>query len=225
MGKPAKYNWEELKQDFILGDYKNLKEFADKNNLNYTSGTFKKATTGWQKLKKSNKQNKSKKVIEKVTEKIANKEARNIVKKIDLASDSTTKILKIINDALDDSTQFNKHMVKLRQGYGPGEFSEDIEVRQTDVIDARRLYDLMAALEKAAKLKRIIDNIIDAPEKERLQLEREKLEFEKAKANLGLDEDDETGVVVLPEIDYSLQNGGESIEQSGDTKEKDIQSQ
>lgn len=221
MGKPAKYNWEELKQDFILGDYKNLKEFADKNNLNYTSGTFKKATTGWQKLKKSNKQNKSKKVIEKVTEKIANKEARNIVKKIDLAADSTNKILKIINKALRDTDQFNKHMVKLRQGYGPGEFDEDIKVRQTDVIDARRLNDLMSALEKAAKLKRLIEGIISEPEKQQLELEREKLDLEKAKANLGLDEDDETGVVVLPDVDYSLQEGGGSDEQPGDTKGKD----
>jgi hypothetical protein len=227
MSKPAKYNWEKLKQDFILGDYKNLKEFAKKKNLNYTSGAFKKATTGWQKLKKNNKQNKSKKVIEKVTEKIAAKEAKKIANGMTTELEAAELISQVVLNALKDPAQFNRHLVQHRSRTGSKNNFVDVqwtEEQQFNVVDSRRLKDLAGALQTSTAIQRLLKGLLSEAEKQQLALEREKLDLERAKANLGLDEDDETGVVVLPEIDYSLQNGGESIEQSGDTKEKDIQS-
>jgi uncharacterized protein YjcR len=189
-------DWINIKNEYLTTSA-TYQELAIKYGVSFSSIEKKSRKEGWRKDRVEACEVIEKKVRKKITEKVANR----IAKKIDLAADSTDKILKIINKTLDDSGQFNKHMIKLRQGYGKGEFDEELEIRQNEVIDAKRLNDLMSALEKAAKLKRLIEGIISEPEKQHIELEREKLELEKAKANVGLDDDDETGVVILPDVD------------------------
>lgn len=213
-GMAKKYDWIAIKNEYITTDT-TYQELADKYGVSFSSIEKKARKEGWRLDRNATCEKVEREVRKKTVAKVANK----TVKKIDLVADSTEKILKIINKTLGDAEQFNKHMVKLRQGYGPGEFDENIEVKETGVIDAKRLNDLMSALDKAAKLKRLIENILDEPDRQKLDIEREKLALDKAKANVGLDDDDETGVVILPEIDYSLEEGGD---QNADTsKEKD----
>jgi phage terminase small subunit len=61
-------------------------------------------------------------------------------------------------------------------------------------------------------------DLLDTATKEKLKIEKDKLDLEKAKANMGIDDDDETGVVLLPDIDYSLEGGEQDADSS---KEKD----
>ncbi len=65
----ARYNWEELKQKFLLGDYKSLKEFAEREGLNYKSSYFFKRVKGWIEEKEVKEKQKRSRIIEKVTEK------------------------------------------------------------------------------------------------------------------------------------------------------------
>lgn len=64
----ARFNWEQLKQKFLLGDYKSIREFAEREGLKY-NGNFIKKTKGWDKEKASKEKEKRCKIIEKVTEK------------------------------------------------------------------------------------------------------------------------------------------------------------
>jgi hypothetical protein len=50
------------------------------------------------------------------------------------------------------------------------------------VIDARRLKDIATALETATKLSRTLKGILDEPVKQKLDIEREKLEIDRKKA-------------------------------------------
>ncbi|MDR3216112.1 MAG: hypothetical protein LBT55_01685 [Clostridiaceae bacterium] len=52
MEKRKKYNQEELKRQFVVGGYKTLKEFADKEGIPYS--TLRKFAVGWVKVKNCN---------------------------------------------------------------------------------------------------------------------------------------------------------------------------
>lgn len=69
-----KINWnlEELKKEFLIGDYKTLKEFAEAKGLNYSS--LRNKAKGWLQEKAKLLQEKNKKVIEKVLEQRIEKE-------------------------------------------------------------------------------------------------------------------------------------------------------
>jgi hypothetical protein len=58
----ARLNWEELKREFILGDYKSLTDFAKKKGLK-RNGNFNKKTKGWAEEKATKEQQKSKEVV------------------------------------------------------------------------------------------------------------------------------------------------------------------
>lgn len=64
----AKFDWNELKKEFLLGDYKSLKEFAEKKGLKYNSD-FRKKAAGWREEKLTRNRQKTDKIIEKVIEK------------------------------------------------------------------------------------------------------------------------------------------------------------
>jgi len=65
----ARYNWEELKQKFLLGDYKSLREFAECEGLNYKSSYFFKRTKGWIEEKEAREKEKRSEIVERVIEK------------------------------------------------------------------------------------------------------------------------------------------------------------
>lgn len=64
----ARYDWEALRQKFLLGDYKSLREFAEREGLKY-NGNFRKKTKGWDKEKGAREEQKRSKIIEAVLEK------------------------------------------------------------------------------------------------------------------------------------------------------------
>lgn len=68
-----RYDWEALRQKFLLGDYKSLREFAEREGLKYT-GYFQQKTKGWDKERVAKQRQKSCKVIEAVLEKQARHE-------------------------------------------------------------------------------------------------------------------------------------------------------
>jgi len=65
----ARYDWEALRQKFLLGDYKSLREFAECEGLNYKSSYFFKRTKGWIEEKEAREKEKRSKIIERVIEK------------------------------------------------------------------------------------------------------------------------------------------------------------
>jgi Mg2+ and Co2+ transporter CorA len=143
-------------------------------------------------------------------QKLVVKVASKTAKKIDLVDDSLDKLLKVINKTLSDAEQFNRHLVQMKSKSGSMaegiEESAWVEEQQFQVVDTKRLNDLASTLDKTVKLKRLVSNVIDAATLQKLEIDKERLQVEKSKAKLPGedDEDNETGVVLLPEIDDSL---------------------
>lgn len=63
----AKYDWAKLKREYMLGDYKSLRAFAEDKGVPY-NGFFKKKTIGWSDEKRLQRDQKETKITEKVTE-------------------------------------------------------------------------------------------------------------------------------------------------------------
>lgn len=63
----AKYDWAELKKEFLLGSHASLSDFA-KDKCIPNNGYFRKTTKGWIEEKRQRRDKKETKIIEKVTE-------------------------------------------------------------------------------------------------------------------------------------------------------------
>lgn len=98
----AKYNWKELEQEYILGDYKSVSAFLKEKEIP-NNGSTRKQTTGWGDKKRQKEDEIKTKTVQKVIEKQSEKDANNIVKIADVAN----KLLNKINDATDE---INKNM-------------------------------------------------------------------------------------------------------------------
>jgi hypothetical protein len=61
----ARYDWEALKKEFLLGDYKSVQEFARKKNLPVNAHFFRK-TKGWAEEKRELRERKERKITEAV---------------------------------------------------------------------------------------------------------------------------------------------------------------
>ena len=90
----AKYDWQNLEKEYILGDYKSVSAFLKEKNIP-NNGSTKKSTKGWKEKKVLKENQKSSKTIEKVIEKEAEKEAEKIVTVNDVAKQLLKKISKI----------------------------------------------------------------------------------------------------------------------------------
>lgn len=94
----ARYDWEALRQKFLLGDYKSLREFAEREGLNYKSSYFFKRTKGWIEEKEAREKEKRSKIIEGAIE-------RQIKQEIDWNTrhlEIWGKLLAIILEAVED---------------------------------------------------------------------------------------------------------------------------
>lgn len=93
----AKYNWVELKKDYLLGDYKSLSSFLNERNIP-NNGSTKKSTKGWKEEKVQKENEKSTKVLKKVIEKESTKEANEKVSFNELSSIAIQKAKMMSNN-------------------------------------------------------------------------------------------------------------------------------
>lgn len=100
----AKYDWEQLKREYILSDHKSVKEFLRSKDIKSTGNTNKQ-TKGWAKKKATIERKKSNKTVEKVIEKQSEKEAQQIVNIKSIANELAVNVLKA-------NTELNKHIAK-----------------------------------------------------------------------------------------------------------------
>ncbi len=100
----AKYDWIALENEYILGDYKSIREFLKEKGISRGKSTTDK-TKDWNDKKQSKVIQKSSKIAEKVIEKESEKEANEIVNINSIADELAKKVLESIEE-------LNKHIAK-----------------------------------------------------------------------------------------------------------------
>ena len=124
----AKYDWKQLEKDYILSEYKSVKEFLRSKDIKSTGNTNKQ-TKGWAEKKATKEQQKSNKIEEKVIEKEIEKEV-----------DINTRHLKLYDSFLDVLE---------------GSFKNPAEYMYLEMPDYDKLKKMVDILEKAQKGQRL----------------------------------------------------------------------
>lgn len=197
-------NWDEIKIDYIANNL-SLRKLAEKYGLSKDAINKHSKKENWlrerQKLKTATQT--------KLRQKLSTRRATKIAKELIAAEEAAAELIETAKEILGDKKQFYRHLVKIREGDKYG-FEERLEDKEYEIADTKRFKDLAAGLEIAARLSRTLKGIIDEPVKQKLDIERERLEIERTKAGLSGDDKEETGVVEIPA--YVEVNPEEGIE-------------
>lgn len=112
----------------------------------------------WSEKRKNYKKRLKEKAIEKSVDIISDNIAEYKAKHLKVSD----KILNEISKALDNPKELYTIVEKLRQGYGPGEFKEEITTEVLNVINDSKVVNLTNALDKIQKMQRQTLGILDA---------------------------------------------------------------
>lgn len=125
----AKYDWIKLRQKYITGDYKSLKDFAERENVDYP--TLRNNANGWKKERVTKQKQKTDKIIEKTINKQAEKESALNVQVLSVAE----KFIKVL-----------------------GRFTVE-ELSELTMADTRDFVNLTGALSNLQKIHRISEGL------------------------------------------------------------------
>lgn len=105
----SKYNWQQLEQEFVTKDYKNVTEFLKEKNIP-NNGTTRKYTKGWNATKRQKEDKIKTKTIEKVIEKQSEKESKKVLLVKDVANELLAKVSEAAQELRTMTDMFgNKH--------------------------------------------------------------------------------------------------------------------
>lgn len=147
----AKYNWKQLEKEYILSDYKSVKEFLENKNMKY-NGNARDKTKGWTEKRVTKQEEKSNKTVEKTIEKESEKEAQQIVDIKTIANDLAFNIIKANNQLETYIIKNKKKTKKVKYDYkvskpSEEEITENEEIETMDgIIDRQGLKMLASAL-------------------------------------------------------------------------------
>ena len=143
----AKYDWKQLEKEYILSDYKSVSSFLRDKGISI-NGSTKKSTKGWKNKKALKEELKSTIVIEKESEKEANK----IIQVKDVANDLLSKIVQANNELNMHIARNKKKTKTVEYNYDMCKPSKEIideeeEIKSyIDIIDRKGLKELTSAL-------------------------------------------------------------------------------
>ena len=107
----AKYYWNKLKDQFMNGNYKNLKEFAQKKNIPYK--TLQQSAVGWVKEKQEKDREKTEKIQEEVHARQTEQEINRILSRNEKVLNAEDKLLEVYEKlSADDIIQWAKKSPK-----------------------------------------------------------------------------------------------------------------
>ena len=192
------YDWDAIKLDYISNPKSSQKYISEKYGIRERTVSERCRRDGWVEAKKKH----IEKVTEKATEKATTKQADALARLANVAD----KLAGVLEKAVADEQQFNRHIVMESASDGATSMSTMVE-KQFDKIDNRALKDTIQSLKMLEDIQRSLKNIQSAErlnkerrEDERLQIEKERWESEKARQNIVSGEDNNAGIVILPEV-------------------------
>lgn len=168
-------SWIDIENEYVTDIRKkpcSLEELSKKYNVALQTIFDYSANNNWSNKRRNYKETTKKKVAEKTANIISNDIVKYKLKHLNVSD----RILNEIKSALEDETELYKYVEKLRTGYGPGQFNEEITTETLDTINDAKVVNLVNALDKLQKMQRQTLNILDP--KEALKEEKENKEIE-----------------------------------------------
>lgn len=174
--------WNDIRSEYITTNT-SYRKLAEKYGISETSVANHGKKEKWAEKRRKHKQ----KIVDKTTNKLANKEAAKLAK----LAKAADKLTDVINKTLADTQQFNRYLVT--------ESTYDAELKQSTTTLEEKIYkkvDTKAVKELTASLKdlvTVIRNVNDIPtirEKAAMDIAAERLNMDKQKADMGNNKED-----------------------------------
>lgn len=191
-------DWIKIKADYVSDPNLSLKKLSQKYGIRKATIEKKSSADNWFATKKEN----LKSMSDTVSAKVSAKRADALAREIEIADKATSVLLK----AFEDVDQWNRYIVNETMSEGATTMSTSNE-KVFRKVDTRALKDAMQTLKMIEDLKRSMLNIQkaeqlnkDRREDRRLEIEEERLKMDQAKANLATGDEDNCGIMILPEV-------------------------
>ncbi|WP_336883810.1 hypothetical protein [Priestia koreensis] len=167
-------SWIEIENEYVTDIRKKpctLKDLSQKYEVAMQTIMDYSAAHNWSEKRRQFKESTKRKTIEKtvdlISDELALVSARHLI--------ISTKLLTAIEKALEDEQELYKYVDKLKQGYGPGQFSESIEMEVKDALNENKLVSFVNAADKLQKMQRQVLGILDAKEQHKIEMDKRKL--------------------------------------------------
>lgn len=178
-----KYDWNALKTEFVTSDI-SASALAKKYSINPNTLYRHYQIERWNEARREYLGN----VMEKCADKAADIAAMKLAKEIDIAN----KLSDVLDEAVSDKKQFQRYVVKEKDADGSTVTDEKIFGK----VDMKSLNNALKALQTLEEIKRVMYGIVTPIEERKLRVAEEK------QAGGGKDgQENETGVVMLPEVE------------------------
>ena len=184
-------DWVKIKNEYITTQTSYPKLAKKYNIAQATIGRYASADN-WVEAKEKYKIETSQKIINKCMTKEVNKE----VDKLQRMRESADKLSEMINKSLNDTDQFNRHIVQTKKKEGQNEIW-DSEEKIYKKLDTRAIKDMTSAMKDLTSMLRNVYDLQTIQEIEANRIAKEKLQLDREKASLFDDDEDDTGVVLL----------------------------
>jgi hypothetical protein len=154
----AKYNWQELEKEYILGDYKNVTVFLKEKNIP-NNGSTRKQTTGWGDKKRQKQEKVKTKTIQKVIEKTSTQDSNKILN----IKDTAEELLKKINTSIEELDRYiaktTTKTKKVKYDYKAMKPEEEVTTEENVINEYKAIIDRNGLKQLTSALKDINDII------------------------------------------------------------------
>ena len=162
-----KIDWDAIKTEYVTTDI-SIRALSEKHKIDKNLVASHCKNDKWVKARKDYRT----RVTTKAITKSCNKRAAELSELFDIA----LNVKDTLKKASKDPEQFNRYIVQ----YGTGNGKYDTEERIYDKVDMRAVKDLMQSMKVLEDIMRSVGNIKTDAEEQRLRIEKEKWEREKA---------------------------------------------
>ncbi|UZQ49097.1 hypothetical protein [Clostridium kluyveri] len=175
--KDKKVSWVDIENEYVTDIRKKPRTYNDmaiKYKISASSIEKYALENRWGEKREKYAKIVKKKAIEKSLDFISTDIARVTAKHFKIADMLLNQLEKVLQDPED----LYKIVEKLRTGYGPGEFTEEIVTEVIDTLNDKKLLNYANALTKLQTAQRQTLGIMDADVKEKLEIDRSKIKKE-----------------------------------------------
>lgn len=198
VAKTSEVNWDAIKQEYVTG-LLSINAIAKLHNRSKTATHNQARKHNWE----SDREQYRNTVAQESYVCIKDQAVKDAVSMYQKSRKAAELIIDAILRAGEDKDGFYKHVVQCETQEGSSKVKW-VEDRVLTTLNAKNAADAAKAIKDLNVITRTLDDIVDAATKEKLMIEREKLELEKSKSGLGESDDNETGIALMPEVDESL---------------------
>ena len=170
-------DWAQVQSEYIAGTM-SLQKLAAKYKVGYKAIAERSSAGGWKRQRDKYRRD----TCARAVKQLGDKHVRKIARELEGLAFVSEKLSGTMQRAMEDSDQFNRHLVQEKSIRKDGGADVLTVERVYDKLDARALRDFTAALADLTKTMRNLFELPTDAEREQRQMARERLDMDRRKA-------------------------------------------